>query len=345
MRRSVTTTSISCEATSESARAPSEAVVSWYPLPRIFWKSFSMFSLSSTTSTRAGSISAPPLRRPRQPQRETGPPALRGPDHDLPAVGPRDGLGHGQPEARAARLGREEGLEEPVADRGSDAGTAVAHRHLHLAAVLTHAHRDPAAAVGGLGAVLDEIEENLPQAVGVALGRAGPLDAHRDRVEEPGLLQPADHVLAQLAEVHRLGGQRVGTGQVEEALDDLPAAECLLLDDRQVLVEGAARLLPEEAGVAQDDPQGVVDLVGHAGGQASDAGELLALHQTLLMLLEGLGHGVELARQGAELVGGVDPDPGVEVAAGQALGALLQAGHRAGHRSPHVPAHRDGQHR
>ena len=59
MRRSVTTTSYGSPPRSAMARVPSAAVSTWYPSPRMRTKSFRMFSLSSTTSTRGRGILRP----------------------------------------------------------------------------------------------------------------------------------------------------------------------------------------------------------------------------------------------------------------------------------------------
>lgn len=54
------------------------------------------------------------------------------------------------------------------------------------------------------------------------------------------------------------------------------------------------RLPVEQARVAEDDGQRVVDLVRHAGREPPDTRELLALHQARLMLDQRLGHPVEI---------------------------------------------------
>ena len=83
--------------------------------------------------------------------------------------------------------------------------------------------------------------------------------------------------------------------------------------------------------------------MGHAGGEPPDAGQLLALHQPVLVLGERGGHGVELARQRAELVGRVHVDAGVEAAGGEAGRPLLESRDGPGDGAADVEAHRPAE--
>jgi hypothetical protein len=105
------------------------------------------------------------------------------------------------------------------------------------------------------------------------------------------------------------------------------------------------RLLLQQARVAQDHRERVVDLVGHAGGEPPDAGQLLALHQPVLVLLDRRGHGVELPGQRPELVGRVHVDARVEPPCGETGGTRLETRDRAGDGAADVEAHRAGEER
>ena len=71
-----------------------------------------------------------------------------------------------------------------------------------------------------------------------------------------------------------------GAGEVEQAVDDLGGAEGLLGDLFEQRGEASGRracACVQHLGIAGDDGERRVDLVGDAGGEQADGGELLGL--------------------------------------------------------------------
>src|SRR5512147_470057 len=161
MRMSVSTTSRGSERMISTAAVPSEAVNTSWARSRTVAMSCSTLGLSSTTKTRARSMSHAPLQGSRKAQgedRASGGPVVH---LDVPAVGPGDGPGDGQAEADPRRLGGEEGLEHPAPRLGADPRAAVRDRHLDHVARGADADLDVAGRPGGLGRVLHQVEHHL----------------------------------------------------------------------------------------------------------------------------------------------------------------------------------------
>ena len=93
----------------------------------------------------------------------------------VPRCRVHDLLADGQPQPGAARTGSGQpvGLPEPLEDLralvGRDAGAGVTDRHPGGAVVLCGRHEDGLAGVGESRRVADDVDEHLPEAVGVGL--------------------------------------------------------------------------------------------------------------------------------------------------------------------------------
>jgi hypothetical protein len=112
----------------------------------------------------------------------------------------------------------------------------------------------------------------------------------------------------------------------------------------------AAEPALQRLGAHRDRGQRIVDLVGHACGEKTDAGQLLAayhlaspqLHlavEVVADLLEPLGHVVEGVRQFRHLVAGIEPDAIPEIACRHAPRAMAEEPQRP--EDPAVGDHRD----
>ena len=68
-----------------------------------------------------------------------------------------------------------------------------------------------------------------------------------------------------------------GAGEGEEVFDDFFAPEPFVLDDLEGFVNlgQGLRLFQEVFGESQDHGHGIIDLMGHPGGQGADGGQLL----------------------------------------------------------------------
>ena len=119
----------------------------------------------------------------------------------------------------------------------------------------------------------------------LAVGKMGGQgSSHPDLVlPDPGF-QEGDTFLQELRQIRRHNLGRLESGIVEEALDDLHAAGGLLLDDPHGLMERVVRghLIEQILGEPNDDPQGVVDLVGDSTRDLAETGEFAGPDQLRL---------------------------------------------------------------
>ena len=238
-------------------------------------------------------------------------------------------------------LGGEEGVEDAVEVLGGDtrAGVADFEDHKVAGAVGAGAERKEgvAYALHGVACVEHEVEDDLLELALVAV------DAREVGVEpgfEPdaggfeGVFEEDGGVMEELVEVDgdELGGG--GAGEVEQAVDDLGGAEGLLgdlLKDRGEAggeLGAGAELLGEHLGVAGDDGERSVDLVGYSGGQEADRGELFRLGE-LGFELDAIGDVVDLddAAYDVEVTGeeGGDGDVGgADFAGGEGEAELVE---------------------
>ena len=148
------------------------------------------------------------------------------------------------------------------------------------------AQRQPAAARHGVGRVGDQVDEHLRELVPIAehdgIGLVEELDRLQRRTPQP-IGHQRQRALDGLADRH-LGG-RAGTaaGEVQQAPDELGGAGRLDLDRVEPVVVRTELGTPsQDRGRPDDDHQGVVHLVGDAGGQLPDRRQLGRLHQLVL---------------------------------------------------------------
>ena len=262
---------------------------------------------------------------------------------NLASVSVDDPLRHCEAEPGPRVLRREERLEELRARVRREPRACVADRHARATGRGVHAHLDAPRDPGRLRRVLHEVQHHLPELLRVALNLPLAGDRHVEVLDQPSLAEPGDRLLAQRPEINRLWLDAQRPRQVEQPVDDELRAERLVLNHLQVLRDGAVGPSPEQPRVPEDHRERVVNLVGDPCGEAADARELLALHELLLMVLQGGRHRVELAGERAELVGRVHVEARVEVAARETGGARLEPGDGTRHGAEHVGADHDGE--
>ena len=198
-----------------------------------------------------------------------------------------DAVGHGQAQtgALAHRLGGEEGIEDARLDGLRDAVAAVAHLDAHQAPIPVHtgAQQQFAAALGlhGVVGVVDQVDDHLAQLFRVADDERqvrGQVQAQLDVAQVEIVLRDRGRILDDLVAVHRLAGAARLARVLEQVGDDLAAGLGLPLDHLQILVGLGIPLevVHHQLGVAEDDAQRGVDLVGDAGGHLADGGHFLA---------------------------------------------------------------------
>ena len=126
--------------------------------------------------------------------------------------------------------------------------------------------------------------------------------------------------------------------ELQQAFDHLPAALRLFFDRGEDLLVARVAASAQELGVAQDDADRVVQLVGDARGHAGQAHQTFGLQQLLLMFLHGAGHLVESAGEQPQLVFALDRDLRVQIASAHACRRGGEARDRARDRSVDVDA-------
>ena len=209
-------------------------------------------------------------------------------DVDAAVVLLDDGVadGQAQPGALADALGREERIEDAGAVLGPDARARVGDAD-DLGPVLDREPDPELAAPGhGVEGVEDDVDEDLlePFALGVDGGDGRELEDQADVHGLELVVDEGQDLLDALLEVDALErGLRGAAGEGQEVLDDAGDPVGLGLDLLQDLgVVRVGELLLEHLDVAGDARQGRVDLVGDAGREQPDRGQLLRGQQLLL---------------------------------------------------------------
>ena len=207
-----------------------------------------------------------------------------------------DTLTNAQPEARPRSdlLGGEERLEDPPQYLWRDAGAVVTHTDLHHPLGCAAAHRHDAGPAGRCDRLLrvaQDIQHDLHEPLLIAPDRGQALrnlDVHLDcapphvvRLQGAG---PLDHRPQVDRLAVRVGAPREG----EQVRHDSRGPLALGIDRLGVAPRlGGEVLLHQQLGEAKHAIEGVVDLVGHAGGQLADRCEVpRALEALRLGLVE-----------------------------------------------------------
>src|SRR5439155_490045 len=182
-----------------------------------------------------------------------------------------------EPEARPARLGREERLEEVRQRVRRNAGAAVAH--LERGGTVPVGDRDQerawAGRLGGHGVerVLEQIDQHLAELLAVGARRDAVrqlrLERHAARLEAGA--ERLERRAGQLAQIDRLEAEVLATREAEErghlSLDALELAQ----DEAVLGGEGRRGLARELLREAPGGGHGVADLVRDARGQRGHA--------------------------------------------------------------------------
>ena len=143
----------------------------------------------------------------------------------------------------------------------------------------------PARLAHGLHRVEQQVDEHLLELVGVGHDRRelGREVAHHGDVGAPELVDlQLQRLFDEAVDVHGRATRRLLAGEAEERADDLHRALGLPADSAQSLGDaGVHTLALEEVGGADDDGQGVVQLMGDARHDPSDGGEPLGVDELL----------------------------------------------------------------
>ena len=141
----------------------------------------------------------------------------------------------------------------------------------------------------GLLGVRHQVDDDLVQAVAVGphrgqVGREVELHAHV--VGPQRVREELERLVHDVVELHREALRRAPAGQGEEVLHDARAALAGRQDPPGPLrVLFLERALQQQGGVAGDDRQRVVELVGDSGEERAHRGELLGLGEGRLLAL------------------------------------------------------------
>ena len=225
-----------------------------------------------------------------------------------------DLLDQRQPQPSAPLLRREERVEDAFQIRLSDAGPRIAHPNRHPPPLVAYADLQPLGpfrpgiVAHRLARVAHQVDERLPDLafVGRNLGKIR-LDCHvyLDAVLHELAAREIDdrgHHGPEIFDVE-LGARQAREPEV--SLRDLGETIDLADDgtnETSALFSVAADLVAEQLRVETDRCQRVSDLVGDLRGHSPHRGQPFRPNQPLLALLNGGGHGVELASQVADLV-------------------------------------------
>ena len=206
-----------------------------------------------------------------------------------------DLLGDGKAEARALGLRGHEELED-VQPLG-EAGTGVPDRDRGVAVHEAALHLGRASPGHGFDRVLDEVDDDLLDLLGVdAQVGNGPSDARpsQDDARGPGLgPQEAHDLVEERVDARGAVLDAVRPRELQEVADEVVEALDLLADDPQELLElsGEARLQRrhpalEDGELERYRVQGIPHLVGEAGGEGADHRHLLVLDDAGLRLVQ-----------------------------------------------------------
>ena len=225
-------------------------------------------------------------------------------DHDL--------LHQRQPEPRPLGLGREEGIEDLAQIPAVDPGARIGDAHHHPARPAILDHRDGQLLRGRprqrLARVAHQVDERLPQ-LRFVRRQLRQIWRDVDRQHDPLLHQlpsgqrddrgdQRPQILALELWARQPGEPQVGLGDLGQPIH--------LADDRSHhpsrLVGARRELVAQELRVEPDRRQRVAHLVGDLRRHSPHGRQPLGADQFLLALLDGVGHGVELPRQIADLV-------------------------------------------
>jgi hypothetical protein len=205
-----------------------------------------------------------------------------------------DAVDHRQAEAGAlARgLGGEEGFEHPVQQGLGNAAALVLHLHLHEVAAQLAVHQHAVPGQGGLDGVVEQVDEDLQQALVVAPDRT-PFHELVLAGALPGAvaqLHQLDGLVHAGVQVHRGPG---GIGQFtrmaerDQALHDVVDTPGLLQDlPCGELPLRLVLFVVQVLGQGGDAGQRVADLVGDARRQASDGGEAVVVGHLALQAVQ-----------------------------------------------------------
>ena len=233
----------------------------------------------------------------------------------------------GQSQARTVPLGGEIGVEDVVEVLGRDALPGVRDREDKMLLLHRTAQGQGAAVGHGVQGVEADVEQGLPQPVGVHTGRG---QGGRKAVHQPdaaffGILgDEAQHMGHAVFQRGGHGAHVTGTREPDELADDAVEAFHLAHHDACGLAVFAAfgEAHAEIGGVALDGAERVADLVGHPGSQRAHGGQVL-LAADLFFQTADLAFGPALAAAGFA--------GALRVVQGQQAGQAHQHGHPGQH--------------
>ncbi len=207
-----------------------------------------------------------------------------------------------EPRALAHGLGGEEGVENAAQVLGRDPRAGVGHFHDGQLLRRVGRGRDPDGPVGfavvGVDGVGDQVEEDLLQLGGVGEQRRQGGIQFGEKLDAAAAgfaLHQFDHLPQEAVEVHLFDQGLGATRKAQEVLGDALAALHLDVDLAHGVVELFAELrvgdlrlaggVQHQLAFGQDDGEGVIDLVGHSGGELADGGQFSGLQELLVQAI------------------------------------------------------------
>src|SRR3989454_211832 len=235
----------------------------------------------------------------RQPDKERGAFARRAHDRDRAAVLLDDPIGDGQAQARAFPdlLGGEERIEDPPLQPGRNPVAGVGERDLHRRGAdrARNANRLARRVGHRVARIRQQVDEDLLELDGIAYDHGllrTKLERDLDRAQAELLLHEGKRSLDHVPQGDRFaadGGRPPERAQVRDdlrGLADLLRGLTQLADDlllvRPAELDEVDRVAHEQADVVQ----GIVELVGDAGGELAENGKLAGLDELLLFVAQ-----------------------------------------------------------
>ena len=193
-----------------------------------------------------------------------------------------------QPCALPHLLGSEEGIKDSGQEFLLDAATRIGNQHLSPAGFLSVTGDNPQLplAVHRMQRVADQIKKHLLQTFGINPDEVQSLLARSDQfdvVHAECVLDDGENGLNAGVHVAVCFGLLAHPGKVEQPLNNALAVQAVPLDGLEIVIFHRARFhsFQEQLAESHHDPEGVVDLVRHAGGQDAQGCQLLRVDQLL----------------------------------------------------------------
>ena len=211
----------------------------------------------------------------------------RGLEKDLPIHASDQALGNGKSEAGALTdvTSGEEGIKDPGRDFRGDPGSTIAEVELDRIGLKDELKGNGAFSFDGMEGVEEKIDENLTEFAGMSEDFREGIGGIKEDLHVSSGRCGSDQVEGFVEDGAEIDGTGLGGGLlaavVEKLADDLAdpfeLGEAALCEVVGVLLLEAA--VTEQFCVSHHGSKGIADLVGDAGSELADGGELLGADQ------------------------------------------------------------------